>query len=63
MRVGELSGVEDDAMVRHGDGHRLRIPIGKLHNDRYVPLLPLLVDLIVEYKAVGTLTLGPPPRA
>ena len=51
MRVGELSGVEDDAMVRHGDGHRLRIPIGKLHNDRYVPLLPLLVDLIVEYKA------------
>ncbi len=32
--------------------HRLRIPIGKLHNDRYVPLLPMLVDLIVEYKAV-----------
>ena len=52
MRVGELSGLEDDAMVRKGDGHRLRIPIGKLHNDRYVPLLPMLVDLIVEYKAV-----------
>ena len=53
MRVGELSGLEDDAMVRHGDGHRLRIPIGKLHNDRYVPLHPMLVDLIVEYRAVG----------
>ena len=52
MRVGELSGLEDDAMVRKGDGHRLRIPIGKLHNDRYVPLLPMLVDLIVEYRAV-----------
>ena len=51
MRVGELSGLEDDAMVRQGDGHRLRIPIGKLHNDRYVPLLPMLVDLIVEYRA------------
>ncbi len=52
MRVGELAGLEDDAMVRKGDGHRLRIPIGKLHNDRYVPLLPMLVDLIAEYKAV-----------
>ncbi|MGA2473533.1 MAG: tyrosine-type recombinase/integrase, partial [Acidimicrobiales bacterium] len=52
MRVGELSGLEDDAMVRKGDGHRLRIPIGKLHDDRYVPLLPMLVDLIDEYKAV-----------
>jgi site-specific recombinase XerD len=52
MRVGELSGLEDDAMIRKGDGHRLRIPIGKLHNDRYVPLLPMLVDLIDEYRAV-----------
>ena len=39
-------------MIRKGDGHRLRIPIGKLHNDRYVPLLPMLVDLIVDYQAV-----------
>ena len=51
IRVGELSGLEDDAMIRQGDGHRLRIPIGKLHNDRYVPLLPMLVDLIEEYRA------------
>ena len=51
MRVGELSGLEDDAMVRKGNGHRLRIPIGKLHNDRYVPLLPMLLDLIVDYRA------------
>jgi site-specific recombinase XerD len=51
MRVGELAGLEDDAVIRKGDGHRLRIPIGKLHNDRYVPLLPMLVDLIGEYKA------------
>ena len=52
MRVGELAGLEDDAVVRKGDGHRLRIPLGKLHNDRYVPLLPMLVDLIGEYKTV-----------
>ncbi len=52
MRVGELAGLQDDAVVRKGDGHRLHIPLGKLHNDRYVPLLPMLVDLIAEYKAV-----------
>jgi site-specific recombinase XerD len=52
MRVGELAGLEDDAMVRHGSLHRLRIPVGKLHNDRYVPLLPMLVDLIIDYQAV-----------
>jgi site-specific recombinase XerD len=51
IRVGELSGLEDDAIVREGDGHRLRIPVGKLHNDRYVPLLPMLVDLVAEYRA------------
>jgi integrase len=52
MRVGELAGLQDDAVVRKGDGYRLHIPIGKLHNDRYVPLLPMLVDLIVEYRTV-----------
>jgi site-specific recombinase XerD len=52
MRVGELSGLQDDAVVRKGDGYRLHIPVGKLHNDRYVPLHPMLVDLIGEYRAV-----------
>ena len=51
MRVGELAALEDDAMVTLGDLHQLRIPVGKLHNDRYVPLLPMLFDLIVDYRA------------
>ncbi len=51
MRVGELCGLEDDAMVRIGETFWLRIPVGKLHNDRHVPLHPLLVDLIVDYRA------------
>jgi len=46
IRSGELSGLEDDAMILIGDTHWLRIPVGKLHNDRYVPLLPILVELI-----------------
>jgi Phage integrase family len=52
IRVGELGGLEDDAMVRYDGVDRLRIPVGKLHNDRHVPLLPMLVDLIVDYKAL-----------
>jgi integrase len=51
MRSGELAGLESDAMVRIGDTHWLRIPVGKLHNDRYVPLHPLLVELITDWLA------------
>ena len=51
MRVGELAALEDDAMVQISETFWLRIPVGKLHNDRYVPLLPLLVDLIDDYRA------------
>ena len=51
MRAGELCGLRDDAMFRVGDTWWLRIPIGKLHNDRSVPLHPLLVGLITDYRA------------
>ena len=50
MRVGELASLEDDAMVQISETFWLRIPVGKLHNDRYVPLHPILVDLISEYR-------------
>ncbi|HZU72680.1 MAG TPA: site-specific integrase [Acidimicrobiales bacterium] len=50
MRAGELGGLRDDAMYRVGDTWWLRIPIGKLHNDRNVPLHPLLVGLITDYQ-------------
>ena len=45
------SGLDDDAMILMGDIHWLRIPVGELHNDRYVPLLPLLVELIDRHHA------------
>ena len=53
MRAGELAALASDAMVRIGDTHWLRIPVGKLHNDRYVPLHPLLVELINDWLATG----------
>jgi site-specific recombinase XerD len=50
IRSGELAGLDDNAMVLIGDTHWLRIPVGKLHNDRYVPLLPFLVELITDHR-------------
>ena len=49
MRVGELCSLEADAVVQIGDVHWLRIPVGKLHNDRYIPLHPQLVELLGEW--------------
>jgi integrase len=51
MRAGELAALRDDAMIRIGDTFWLRVPLGKLHNDRYVPLHPILVELITNYRA------------
>jgi integrase len=50
MRVGELCALEADAVVQIGDGHWLRVPIGKLRNDRYVPLHPHVVALLGDWQ-------------
>jgi len=51
MRSGELAALESDAMAHIGDTYWLRVPVGKLHNDRYVPLHPVLVELITNWLA------------
>ena len=53
MRAGELTGLDADAMVRIGHAHWLRIPIGKLRNDRYVPLHPQPVELLTDRTATN----------
>jgi site-specific recombinase XerD len=53
MRAGELAGLEADAVVLIGGAHWLRIPLGKLRNDRYVPLHPDLVDLLTPWTAAN----------
>jgi site-specific recombinase XerD len=53
MRVGELSDLDADAVVLIGQAHWLRIPLGKLHNDRYVPLHPELVRLLTDWTATN----------
>ena len=53
MRAGELADLDADAVVRIGAGHWLRIPLGKLRNDRYVPLHPELVQLLAAWTAAN----------
>lgn len=49
MRRGELLGLTIDAVVQIGTGYWLRTPVGKLHTDRYIPLHPLVKDLIDDW--------------
>jgi site-specific recombinase XerD len=51
LRVGEFTALAADAVVLIGAGHWLHVPIGKLHDDRYLPLHPHLVTLIADYRA------------
>ena len=50
LRVGEFTGLRADAVVQIGAGPWLHVPVGKLHEDRYLPLHPQLVELIDDYR-------------
>jgi site-specific recombinase XerD len=50
LRVGEFTALRADAVVLIGAGHWLHVPVGKLHDDRYLPLHPHLVQLIDNYR-------------
>ena len=49
LRVGEFTRLTADAVVLIGAGHWLHVPVGKLHDGRYLPLHPHLVTLIDDY--------------
>jgi site-specific recombinase XerD len=51
LRVGEFIALAADAVVLIGAGHWLHVPVGKLHDDRYLPLHPHLVTLIADYRS------------
>ena len=51
VRVGELCALPADAVTFINGRHWLRVPVGKLHNDRYVPLHPQLVELLDAHRA------------
>jgi hypothetical protein len=51
LRVGEFTALTSDAVVLIGDTHWLHVPVGKLHEDRYLPLHPRIVELVDAYRA------------
>jgi len=51
VRVGELCALEKDAVARRSGGYWLKVPVGKLRNDRTVPLLSPLIELLADWQA------------
>jgi site-specific recombinase XerD len=51
MRKSELVNLTIDAVVQIGSAYWLRVPLGKLHTDRYVPLHPQLKVMIDDWLA------------
>jgi integrase/recombinase XerD len=49
IRRGELLALTVDAVVQIGSVYWLPIPVGKLHNDRYIPLHPQLKELLDDW--------------
>jgi integrase len=49
MRKGEFLALTVDAVVQIGSSFWLRVPLGKLHNDRYIPLHPQLKTLLDDW--------------
>ena len=49
IRLSELLGLTVDAVVQISSVFWLRIPVGKLHNDRYIPLHPDLKVLLDDW--------------
>lgn len=51
LRKGELMALTVDAVVRIGSAYWLKVPLGKLHNDRCIPLHPQLKELLDAWLA------------
>lgn len=51
LRKGELIDLTVDSIVKIGSALWLRVPLGKLHNDRYIPLHPEVKRLLDEWMA------------
>ena len=50
LRVSEYTALRADAVLQIGAAPWLHVPVGKLGEDRYLPLHPQLVSLIDQYR-------------
>jgi site-specific recombinase XerD len=53
LRATELCDLAADAVTQIGDAHWLRVPVGKLRNDRFIPLHPDLVRSLAGWTATN----------
>jgi site-specific recombinase XerD len=51
LRVSEFTALPADAVVQIGAAPWLHVPVGKLREDRYLPLHPQVVALVDDYRA------------
>jgi integrase len=51
LRASEYTGLQASAVVHIGAGPWLHVPVGKLREDRYLPLHPQLLALIDDYRS------------
>lgn len=49
LRKGEFLGLTADCMVQIGSSYWLRVPLGKTHRDRYIPLHPEVKQVLDEW--------------
>jgi integrase len=49
MRQGEFLNLTADCVVQIGENYWLRVPLGKMHNDRYIPLHPEVKQLLDKW--------------
>jgi site-specific recombinase XerD len=49
LRKGELLSLTRDCIVQIGESHWLRVPLGKLHKERFVPLHSEVKQLLEEW--------------
>jgi integrase len=49
MRQGEFLNLTTDCVVQIGENYWLRVPLGKMHNDRYIPLHPEVKQVLDEW--------------
>ena len=57
LRQGEFLNLTTDCVVRIGNDHWLRVPLGKMHKDRFIPLHAEVKQLLDEWIAQH-----PPPQ-
>ncbi len=51
LRKGEFTDITADSVIQLGSAYWLRVPVGKLHTDRYIPLHPVVKSLLDEWFA------------